>query len=50
MQLKTRILKPFIDDTVLEMFIWFPWKLKTNRQTCNDPNEVDYLIIYDGPQ
>jgi len=39
----TRILKPFTDDIVLEMFIWFPWKWKTNRQTCNDPLEIDYL-------
>ena len=46
----TRILKLFIDDIVLEMFIWFPWKLKTNRQTRNALIDVYNLIIYYEPQ
>jgi len=33
-------LKSFLNDIVFEMFVRFPWKLKTNRQTSNAPIEV----------
>jgi hypothetical protein len=44
---KPRLLKPFINGIVFEMFIGFPWKLTTNRQTGNAPLEVliNYTIV-----
>jgi len=44
---KPRLLKAFIDDIVLEMFLRIPWRLKTNRQTSNASLEVliNYKIV-----
>jgi hypothetical protein len=47
---RTRILKPLIDDIALEMFIWFPRKITTNRQTNNAQPEEANLIVDDVQQ